>query len=139
MIVKRPRRRRVAALPAHEFVAAVDASSAEDRSLAALPGARLLVRPPGAQLGGVVVVGAHHSGTSAVAQMLARLGLFAGERADLLLDREGTKYWELADVVAANDALLPETGLPKYPVALLYLPLFSSSSSLSHFSGSSLS
>ena len=62
------------------------------------------------QMGGVVILGMHRSGTSAVAGFLAKAGFFAGEAADLLEAAEDNPkgFFERADVNALNDNFLAE-------------------------------
>ena len=59
---------------------------------------------------GVVILGMHRSGTSAVAGFLAKAGFFAGEDADLLEAAEDNPkgFFERADVNALNDNFLAE-------------------------------
>ena len=61
---------------------------------------------------GVVVLGMHRSGTSALAGMLTKAGLFAGKDADLLPAAEDnpTGFFERLDVNGLNDKLLAELG-----------------------------
>ncbi len=61
---------------------------------------------------GVVVLGMHRSGTSAVAGFLAKAGFYAGTEADLLPAAEDNPkgFFERADVNALNDGLLAELG-----------------------------
>ena len=62
------------------------------------------------QMAGVVILGMHRSGTSAVAGFLAKAGFFAGEAADLLEAAEDNPkgFFERADVNALNDNFLAE-------------------------------
>lgn len=61
---------------------------------------------------GVLVLGMHRSGTSAVTRALALLGLDAGRPAAMMeaapSNRSG--HWELADLTAFNDRLLRDVG-----------------------------
>ena len=59
---------------------------------------------------GVVILGMHRSGTSAVAGFLAKAGFFAGDEADLLAAAEDNPkgFFERTDVNALNDGLLAE-------------------------------
>jgi len=62
--------------------------------------------------GGVVVLGMHRSGTSAVAGLLAKAGFFTGHSSELLAPAEDnpTGFFERLDVNALNDKLLEELG-----------------------------
>jgi GT2 family glycosyltransferase len=62
---------------------------------------------------GILVLGMHRSGTSAVAGMLERAGAYLGEERELLpahTHDNPTGYWERSDVVSVNDALLDASG-----------------------------
>ncbi|HTW06163.1 MAG TPA: hypothetical protein VME46_01545 [Acidimicrobiales bacterium] len=61
---------------------------------------------------GVVVLGMHRSGTSAVAGFLAKSGFYAGEDSELLPAAEDNPkgFFEREDVNALNDELLAELG-----------------------------
>ncbi|MGC8626278.1 MAG: sulfotransferase [Acidimicrobiales bacterium] len=61
---------------------------------------------------GVVVLGMHRSGTSAVAGLLAKAGFFTGQHSELLAPAEDnpTGFFERLDVNALNDKLLGELG-----------------------------
>ncbi|HTT88614.1 MAG TPA: sulfotransferase [Acidimicrobiales bacterium] len=63
---------------------------------------------PGPGQAGVVILGMHRSGTSAVAGFLAKAGFFAGEEADLLAAAEDNPrgFFERVDVNDLNDNLL---------------------------------
>jgi hypothetical protein len=65
-----------------------------------------------ARLGGVVVLGMHRSGTSAVAGFLARAGFYAGEDGELLAPAEDNPkgFFERTDVNELNDRILSELG-----------------------------
>ena len=66
--------------------------------LCALAGAS--AAPPPSQ---VLVLGPHHSATSIASKALSLLGLYLGEREDLLLDASNPlKFWERRDVVDIN-------------------------------------
>ena len=55
----------------------------------------------------VLVLGAHHSGTSIASRALSELGLHLGDTPSLLLDETNPlKFWERRDVVQANQARL---------------------------------
>lgn len=62
--------------------------------------------------GGVVILGMHRSGTSAVAGFLAKAGFFAGGETELLAPAEDNPkgFFERADVNALNDKVLYELG-----------------------------
>ena len=64
------------------------------------------------QATGVVILGMHRSGTSAVAGFLAKAGFFAGEEGDLLAAAEDNPkgFFERTDVNQLNDSLLAEAG-----------------------------
>ena len=60
----------------------------------------------------IVVLGMHRSGTSMFAEILSRLGFYAGETEELLepqLDNP-KGFWERRDVVQLNDLILKEAG-----------------------------
>jgi hypothetical protein len=61
-------------------------------------------------MAGVVILGMHRSGTSAVAGYLAKAGFFAGQEGDLLEAAEDNPkgFFERADVNALNDNFLAE-------------------------------
>jgi hypothetical protein len=61
-------------------------------------------------MAGVVILGMHRSGTSAVAGYLAKAGFFAGDEADLLDAAEDNPkgFFEREDVNALNDGFLAE-------------------------------
>ncbi|HTZ08801.1 MAG TPA: hypothetical protein VMB72_07005, partial [Acidimicrobiales bacterium] len=60
---------------------------------------------------GVVVLGMHRSGTSAVTRILNLLGADVGERDDLLTDYDNPAgHWESRALVAANDRILAAWG-----------------------------
>lgn len=61
---------------------------------------------------GVVVLGMHRSGTSAVAGLLARLGIWPGPESDLMPAKPDNPegFWELTDLVAVDDLILDAGG-----------------------------
>jgi hypothetical protein len=61
---------------------------------------------------GVVVLGMHRSGTSAVAGLLARLGIWPGPESDLMPAKPDNPegFWELTDLVAVDDLILERGG-----------------------------
>jgi len=60
---------------------------------------------------GVVVLGMHRSGTSAVTRILNLLGAHVGEAGDLLTDYDNPAgHWESRALVAANDRILAAYG-----------------------------
>jgi hypothetical protein len=73
-----------------------------------------MVGPKGAspRVTGVVILGMHRSGTSAVAGFLAKAGFFAGDEADLLAAAEDNPkgFFERTDVNALNDNFLAALG-----------------------------
>ena len=55
----------------------------------------------------LLVVGAHHTGTSVVARAIIEMGIFGGDPAKLLKHSSNPmKYWEREDVVSTNQAVL---------------------------------
>jgi hypothetical protein len=64
--------------------------------------------PPAAP--GVVVLGMHRSGTSLLAGLLFRAGLWVGERRDLIWGADAADnskgFYERTDIVLQNDALM---------------------------------
>ena len=75
---------------------------------AAIP-APMQQNPP-AKPPGVVILGMHRSGTSLLAGLLFRSGLFVGERRDLIWGADATDnskgFYERSDIVLQNDALM---------------------------------
>ena len=72
---------------------------------------------------GILVLGMHRSGTSAVAGLLARAGAYLGGESELLpahAHDNPTGYWERHDVVAAHDAVLESNGFKWDQVAGLH-------------------
>ncbi len=71
----------------------------------------------------VCIAGMHRSGTSMVAKLLRDGGLYLGDEADLMPagDDNPEGFWEYADIVTLNDAVLAELGgawdLPPDPPA----------------------
>lgn len=62
---------------------------------------------------GILVLGMHRSGTSAVAGVLNMMGAYLGKPDDLLPPHphdNPTGYWERTDVIAAHDAVLDANG-----------------------------
>jgi hypothetical protein len=61
----------------------------------------------------ILVIGMHRSGTSAVAQLISRMGAYAGEPESLVPADEyvnPTGFWERVDVVIEQDRFLKEIG-----------------------------
>lgn len=60
----------------------------------------------------VCIAGMHRSGTSMVAKLLRDGGLYLGDDADLMpaADDNPEGFWEYADIVTLNDAVLAELG-----------------------------
>lgn len=56
----------------------------------------------------IVILGMHRSGTSAVTRLVNMMGAFVGEEAELIgkNDENPKGFWERADVIRINDALL---------------------------------
>ncbi|MGH2719899.1 MAG: sulfotransferase family protein [Actinomycetota bacterium] len=61
---------------------------------------------------GLIIVGMHRSGTSAVAQMVHRMGVFIGPRQDLIIadPTNPTGHWESWTLTAVNGTLLATCG-----------------------------
>ena len=57
---------------------------------------------------GVLLLGMHHSGTSLLAKLLIRSGLYGGKRGELLVQKNQLKFWEHAPTVEANQELYVE-------------------------------
>ena len=57
---------------------------------------------------GVLLLGMHHSGTSTMAGLLIRSGLYGGKSGELLVKKDLLKYWEHAPTVRANQKLYVE-------------------------------
>ncbi len=78
----------------------------------------------------VCIAGMHRSGTSMVAKLLRDGGLYLGDDADLMPagDDNPEGFWEYADIVTLNDAVLAEMGgawdLPPDPPADWDAPRF---------------
>lgn len=93
------RRRRSESLDSDRIAGAKASREYRDSDLTAAPG--------------ILVLGMHRSGTSAVAGLLERAGAYLGEESELLpahAHDNPTGYWERSDVVAINDALLEANG-----------------------------
>lgn len=75
---------------------------------------------PGAQ---VLILGMHRSGTSALTELLQRMGLWAGEEEDFPLadDHNQTGYWEHRGVWSVDEAILQALGASWCEVAALDL------------------
>jgi len=83
--------------------------TAHASELEAVAAEALSLAPPARAPSQVLILGAHHTGTSIVSHALSLLGLWAGDQADLLIDPSNpAKFWERRDVVHVNKQRLQQ-------------------------------
>lgn len=106
-----------AATPAAAQPRAAAAATAAPAPAAAVPAAAAAAAPAaaaaapaGAAPPGVIVLGMHRSGTSLLTGLLQRMGLWVGNKRDLVWGAKGDDnakgFWERLDVVLGNDLIM---------------------------------